>query len=63
MGRIWLIGLIIWSLWGVFLCIFYGQRAIVHRSSLATAGFAILCGPLVWLAMVAVWLWDLWRRR
>lgn len=60
---IW-IGLAGWAIWGVFLCGFYGQRAIVHESAFATAGFAILCGPLVWLAMIAVWIWDvLWRNR
>lgn len=57
------IGLAIWAFWGVFLCVFYGQRAIVHDNPLATAGFALLCGPMVWLAMVAVWLWDVWSSR
>jgi hypothetical protein len=55
-------GLAVWSIWGAFLCAFYGQRAIVHENALAPASFAILCGPLVWLAMIAVWIFDvLWR--
>lgn len=58
-----LIGLAVWAVWGVFLCVFYGQRVVLRAGPLSMASFAILCGPLVWLAMFLVWLWDLWRNR
>lgn len=54
---IW-IGLSIWSIWGVCLCFFYGRRVVLQESDFRNVLFVIACGPLVWLAIAALWLWD-----
>lgn len=55
--------LLSWGVWGIFACIFYGRRVVLHGSQGCMALFTIGCGPLVWLAMFLVWLLDIWRNR